>query len=93
VLLPVYQQAYKSATLLGITQESLKQMKNVFLKCTSGITQESLKQMKNMLLKCTSYLTMEKTMVHGLSIPLAHTTPIHHNDMSLPKVVPGKNIF
>jgi hypothetical protein len=30
---------------------------------------------------------MEKKMVHGLPIPLTHTTPIDHNNMLLPKVV------
>jgi hypothetical protein len=30
---------------------------------------------------------MEQKMIHKLSILLAHTVPIDHNDMSLPKVV------
>jgi hypothetical protein len=30
---------------------------------------------------------MEEKMVHRLPIPLAHTTPINHNDMSLPEIV------
>jgi hypothetical protein len=32
---------------------------------------------------------MKKKMVHGLLIPVAHTTPINHNDAPLPEIVHG----
>jgi hypothetical protein len=39
----------------------------------------------------TSYLTMKKNMVHGLSIPSTHTTPINHNDALLLEIVHDKD--
>jgi hypothetical protein len=36
---------------------------------------------------------MKKKMVHGLRIPLAHTTYLDHNDMLFPKVVHGKDFL
>jgi hypothetical protein len=34
---------------------------------------------------------MEEKMIHGLSIPLAHTTTINYNDMRLPEIVHSKD--
>jgi hypothetical protein len=34
---------------------------------------------------------MEKKMVHELSIPFAHATPIDHNDVLLSEVIHGKD--
>jgi hypothetical protein len=35
---------------------------------------------------------MEKKMIHRLTAPFTHITPIDHNDMPLYKVVHGKNL-
>jgi hypothetical protein len=35
---------------------------------------------------------MKKMLIHKLSIPLTHTTPINHNEIQLPKIIHGKDL-
>jgi hypothetical protein len=42
--------------------------------------------------KSTSHLTMKEKMIDGLTTPLAHTTPIHHNQTFLVKIIQSENL-
>jgi hypothetical protein len=39
-----------------------------------------------------SNFAMKRKIVHRLSIPHTHSTPVNHNDTSLPEIVHGKDL-
>jgi len=56
------------------------------------ITQDNTKRLKKIIPQDANNLIVEKKMVHRLLISLAHTAPIDHNYVPLPKVVHGKDL-
>jgi hypothetical protein len=56
------------------------------------ITHFTPKREKKHAPKSTSHLTMKEKMIDRLTTPLAHTTPLHHNQSSLAKIIQSENL-